>query len=327
MDFDPVPLLRKASLFTSCAKEDIKEIASVCGISSYDDGDPVFEAGEPAERLYIVHTGEVVIRKDDDEGHAVDIARFLPGDFFGELDMFLGSPRNASAVADGQVSLLKFPSDGRTFGSLPEMSLSTSAALFHSFLVQISSRIRDVNSLVKENSPVVRELKKQVYVDKLTGLNNRTYFDEVLEEVISANERVGLLLYKPDNFKIINDSHGHEAGDRVLRFIAERLRDFVEDSDMLFRYMGNENAVILPGGDRDELISLADRLGTLLRELDLTPALGHGDIRLSVSFGLALFPDHAGSARSLSETAHPLTLEGRRRGGNMCLFPEDSEEV
>lgn len=326
MDFDPVPLLREASLFTSCRTGEIEEIASVCGISSYEDGDVVFESGESSERLYIVHTGEVLIRKDDDEGRAVDIARFLPGDTFGELDMFLGSPRNATALADGQVSLLKFPSDSRTFGNLPEMSLSTSAALFHSFLVQISSRIRDVNSLVKENSPVVQELKKQVYVDKLTGLNNRTFFDEVLEDVISKNERVGLLLYKPDNFKIINDLHGHDAGDRALRLIAGRLRDFVPDSDMLFRYMGNENAVILPGGGKKDLARLADRLGAFLRKLDLTPALGHGDIRLSVSFGLALFPDHAGSARSLSEAAHPLTLEGRRRGGDMTLFPEDSEE-
>ncbi len=326
MGSNPLPLLRNASLFSTCCHEDLEEIASFSSFNSFDDGDAVFTAGDPSERLYIVHAGEIVIRKDDDEGHAVDIARFLPGDFFGELDMFVGSPRNASAIASGKASLLSFPGDGKTFQSLPEMSPASSARLLHSFLVQVSSRTRGVNSLVKENSPVVQELKRQVYVDKLTGLNNRTLFDEVLEKSTNGNDHVGLLLYKPDNFKAINDRHGHDAGDKVLRFIADQLRDFVQDSDMLFRYMGNENAVILPGGNREDLSALAESMGDLLRNLDLGNALKGDHMKLSVSFGLALYPEHAGSARSLSEISHPLTLEGRRRGGNLCLFPEDSEK-
>ncbi len=327
MGSNPLPLLRTVSLFTSCGSNEIEEVARFSGFTCYGDGDTVFQAGDSSDRLFIVHSGEVVIRKDDDEGHAVEIARFLPGDVFGDLDMFLGSPRNASAYADGRANLLIFPSEERTFRSLPEMSSGTSAALLHSFLVQVSSRIRAVNLLVKENSPVTQELKRQVYADKLTGLNNRTFFDEVLENSVSSGGSVGLLMYKPDNFKAINDRHGHDAGDKVLRLVADRLRDFVDDSDMLFRYMGNENAVILPGAGRDDLSDLADRMGKLLRELDLSPALGTCDIRLSVSFGLALYPEHADSAAALAEAAHPLTLEGRRRGGNLCLFPEDSEEA
>lgn len=327
MGSNPLPLLRTASLFSSCSAADLEEIASFSGFLAFDDGGIVFDVGNPSDRLYIVHAGEVVIRKDDDEGHAVDLARFLPGDCFGELDMFVGSPRNASAHADGRVSLLTFPSEKMSFQSMSEMNPGTSAALLHSFLVQVSSRTRGINVLVKENSPMVQKLKRQVYSDKLTGLNNRTYFDEILESTVATNESVGLLLYKPDNFKIINDQHGHDAGDRILRLIADRLRDFLSESDMLFRYMGNENAVILPGGNRAQLQSLADRMGALLRDLDLKAFLKGDTIRLSVSFGLALYPEHASGARSLAETAHPLTLEGRRRGGNRCLFPEDSEEA
>ena len=191
--------------------------------------------------------------------------------------MFTGARRNASAVAVGDVSLLAFPGGDRDFRSLPELQPKTSARLTHSFLVQISARIRGVNRLVKENSPVVQDLKKQVYVDKLTGLNNRTCFEETLEKSIRSSDTLGLLFYKPDNFKLINDNHGHDAGDRVLRLIADRLRDFVPDRDMLFRYMGNENAVILPGGNRDNLLNLAVRMGDFLRALDLRPVLGRGE--------------------------------------------------
>ncbi len=327
MASNPLPLLRTATLFSSCKKEEIEEIASLSAFRNYGDGETIFDVGNPSSCLYIVHAGEVVIRKDDDEGRSVDIARFLPGDFFGELDMFLGSPRNESAQAVGRVSVLVFPAGDKSSDYLKKISAGTGAALLHSFLVQVSSRTRGVNTLVKENSPIVQELKRQVYVDKLTGLNNRTYFDEVLENKVSENDRVGLLLYKPDNFKELNDRYGHDAGDKVLRLIADRLREFLKDSDMLFRYMGNENAVILSGAAREDLARLADGMGGLLRGLDLTPALGSREISLSVSFGLALYPEHAETVRDLVDAAHTLTLEGRRRGGNMTLFPEDSEEV
>ena len=327
MGSNPLILLKTAELFSSCGNDDLEAIASYGGYSFWDDGEMVFAAGDPSDRLYIVHAGEIVIRKNDDEGHPVDIARFLPGDCFGELDMFTRAPRNASAFADGRVSLFTFPGDERGFWDLKDIDPGVSARLLHSFMVRISARTRGVNALVKENSPLVQDLKKQVYMDKLTGLNNRTCFDEVLEKIVSAQERVGLLMYKPDNFKAINDRHGHDAGDKVLRLVADRLREFVPDSDMLFRYMGNENAVILPGAGRNELSGLAGRVGSLLRTLDLGVALNGDDMKLSVSFGLALYPDHAGDAKSLADAAHPLTLEGRRRGGNLTLYPEDSESL
>jgi diguanylate cyclase (GGDEF)-like protein len=319
-------LLKTTALFSSCPDEDINEIAVLSGEMKMKDGEKVFDAGDPAERLYLVRSGEVVIRKDDGEGHDLDIARFLPGDYFGELDMFTGQIRNARATASGETSLFCFPGDGRRFSELSELTPAASARLFHSFLIQISARIRGINALVKENSPLVRELKRQVYVDKLTGLFNKTCFEETLARCLDgSHEHIGLLMYKPDNFKEINDTAGHEAGDKVLRFIGEALSDFVPDRDMLFRYMGNENALILPEADRTDLVRWAREIGGFLRGLDLSPILGNRDFALSVSFGLALSPDHGSDVAALVETAHPLTLEGRRKGGNCCLFPEDAE--
>ena len=317
-------LLKSTPLFPSCPDEDLNEIAALIGEITMKDGELVFDAGDAAERLYLVRSGEVVIRKDDGEGYGVDIARFLPGDYFGELDMFTGQIRNARATASGDTSLLCFPGDGRRFSELSELTPAASARLLHSFLIQISARIRGINALVKENSPLVRELKRQVYVDKLTGLYSKTCFEESLARCFDGSyDHIGLLMYKPDNFKEINDTAGHEAGDKVLRFIGDVLGDFV--SDRLFRYMGNENALILPGANRADLARRAKEIGDFLRGLDLSPIIGNRDFSLSVSFGLAFSPDHGSDAAALVDAAHPLTLEGRRRGGNCQLFPEDME--
>ena len=327
MGSDPDVLLKSTALFSSCNDEDLAVIASQSGYLDIPRDAAVFNDGDVPERLYIVDRGEIVIRKNNDEGRTVDIARFLAGDCFGELDMFTGELRNASAFASGDVSLLAFPAGKAHFNEILASYPKVSARLLHAFLVQISARIRGVNVLVKDNSPLVQELKRQVYVDKLTGLYNKTCFDETLSRVIGGDyETTGLLMYKPDNFKEINDTCGHEAGDKVLRHIADGLCELVPDRDMLFRYMGNENALIMPGAGRDELLRQAGIIGDYLRSMDLTKVLNGQSITLSVSFGLGLAPDHGTDAPALAERVHPLALEGRQRGGNLCLFPEDSNE-
>jgi len=319
-------VLRSAALFSDCRDDDLDIVAELSGTVVKTDGEAVFAAGDPSDRMFIVASGEVVIRQEGDDGQAVDIARFLPGDGFGELDWFTGELRSASAVADGEVRLISFPDRVNGLEYLAEAYPGTHARLLHAFLVQISARIRGVNALVKENSPLVQELKKQVYVDKLTGLFNRTYFDETLDRLLrESTGSCGLLMMKPDNFKNINDRFGHETGDAVLVRVAEVLRDFVPDRDMLFRYMGNENALIVPHADRSVLRDRAAEIREFLNGLDLSSLTGDAEVRLSVSIGLALAPDHGGDAASLVDAAHPLTLEGRRRGGNLILFPEDSD--
>jgi diguanylate cyclase (GGDEF)-like protein len=327
MGSDPDRLLKLTTLFSSCSDGDLFVIASHSSFLDFAEQDTVFSEGDRSERFYVVDSGEVVIRKQADGGIPVDIARFLEGDVFGELDMFTGENRNATAIASSGTRLLVFPDGANDFKDILTDHPLVSARLLHTFLVQVSARIRGVNILVKENSPLIRELKRQVYVDKLTGLNNKTFFEETLERILSnqgIGETTGLLMYKPDNFKAINDNFGHEAGDRVLRYIADGLCEIVKDRDMLFRYMGNENALVLPGAGRMELLEWAEVLGDYLRSLDLGEIIGDNSFRLSVSFALGMAPEHGKDAQSLINAVHPLSLEGRQRGGNCCLFPGDS---
>jgi len=319
----PNALLKSTALFSTCTDEDLAIIASYSRFTRLRDGEVLFHANDSPERLYVIASGEIVIRRSDEEGSSSDIARFLSGDCFGELDMFTGEKRNASAVALGEVSLLAFPGGDDRFENILELQPRVSARLLHAFLVQISAKIREVNALVKDNSPLVQELRRQVYADKLTGLNNRICFEETLARLVGEGKRIGLLMYKPDNFKEINDTYGHEVGDKALRQIGEGLRDIVPNRDLLFRYAGNENAVILPNADRSALIKLAKRIRNALQNLDLSKLLDGNTVPLTFSFGLGLAPIHGNDAAALIEAIHPLPLEGRRRGGTAMLFPED----
>lgn len=316
-------LLKSTALFSTCTDKDLATIASYSLFTRVRDGEVVFNVDDSPDRLYVIDSGEIVIRRFDNEGASSDIARFLSRDCFGELDMFTGEKRNASAIAVGEVSLLAFPGGDDKFEDILNLHPRVSARLLHAFLVQISAKIREVNALVKDNSPLIQELRRKVYLDKLTGLNNKTYFEETLARLIGEKKRVGLLICKPDNFKEINDTYGHEAGDKTLQRIGEELGDIVPDRDLLFRYMGNANAVILPDADRSDLIELAKKIKNGLRNLDLSDFLDDNVVPLTFSFGLGLALVHGEDDITLVETVHSLPLEGRRRGGGAILFPED----
>lgn len=138
--------------------------------------------------------------------------------------------------------------------------------------------------------------------DNLTGLANRMQFHERLDEALAGarrnDTRVGLLLLDLDGFKIINDTGGHAAGDRLLRRVAAGLGEVTRRNELACRLGGDEFAVVAPSvADREELRSLADRLH---ERLDLPVSFADGrTLRVTASIGVALYPDDAGTSDEL----------------------------
>ncbi len=319
-------LLRKTDIFSSLTPEDFGIVLSMSDQLEFQGDHTIFQPGNISKCFYVIIEGAVVIRTGDTNADQTDIARFLAGDSFGEVGFFTTKPHTARAVTSGDTKLLRFPKDGMTLADISEQWPSMSARLMHSFLADVSTRIRKANALIKNNSPLVRKLKRQVYVDKLTGLNNKTYFEEVLEKTLQDGANIGLLLCKPDNFKEINDAYGHEAGDQVLKFVAESLAETVPTQDMLFRYMGNENAIILPESTYESLREFGEHIRNFLNNLNISKVVDAFSHSLSVSIGLVLSPQHGKSREELIRGAHSLVMESRNRGGNLILFPEDSHD-
>ena len=316
-------ILKSAELFSELSVADIRTIAEHSGFRSCENGESVFLEGDPGRALYIVESGEVVVRKTNDDGLITDIARYVRGNLFGELDLLTPADRSASAVADGETRLLEFPGPGADFSDFLDTEPAVSARLMHRMLVETAERIRRVNHLVKENSPLVQELQKQVYRDKLTGLHNHVYLAERLRELISKDgSSFALCISKPDNFKLLNDEYGHEAGDRAIELMAGGLRDFVGDDTRTVRYKGNAMAVILPGLNREQAIEGARRIRKFLNGLDLSEITGGNDFRFTTSIGVSLYPGFDGSLEEMLRRTHELPLEGRNRGGNMILVAE-----
>jgi diguanylate cyclase (GGDEF)-like protein len=321
-----ITLLKQTDIFSSLSGSEIELIAGSSDFHDYKTDATVFMQGDPGIALYIVQSGEIVVQKNEDESNRkTDIARFVQGDCFGELDLFTETSRNVSAFASKQTKLLGFPGSSTGFKGFLTEHPDLSARILHKILVGIAGRIRRANALIKENSPLMQELRKQVYRDKQTGLFNQTYLMEKMREFASKKRSVfSLIIIKPDNFKALNDTYGHDAGDKAIRILARRLRDFIGDDKKTARYKGNAMAVLLNGSTKEEAYNQALNIQEFIKSLDVTKATEGKAFPLTASIGISLFPEHGKNVEDLVFKTHELPLLGRNRGGNLILFPEDA---
>ncbi|MEI9926501.1 MAG: EAL domain-containing protein [Sphingomonas sp.] len=140
--------------------------------------------------------------------------------------------------------------------------------------------------------------------DAVTGLRNRTAFqaalDVALEDSAGSGSTLALLLIDLDNFKQINDSYGHHAGDLVLRIFGDRITAVLPPGAVFARFGGDEFAIVLPGAPLEAAPVLAGALQTVSRS---PIALDGGTVDLRASIGVAIFPDHAATREDLIKCA------------------------
>lgn len=166
-------------------------------------------------------------------------------------------------------------------------------------------------------------------VDSLTGLPNRLLFNDRLDTIINEATRRGecfaVLFVDLDHFKAINDSHGHAAGDQVLRTVAQRLSASVRASDTVARYAGDEFIVVLRHiVKNDDVQRVAEKIVQVMSTpLNLDTGVS---LQVTASMGLSLFPDDAGDTETLLRHADEAMYAAKKQGRNTFKMYEMSPE-
>jgi diguanylate cyclase (GGDEF)-like protein len=164
-------------------------------------------------------------------------------------------------------------------------------------------------------------LTRQAQTDGLTNLANRRALDERLDVEVDHAKRLGtniaFVIADIDNFKSINDSHGHQTGDEVLRRVAQTFAEAVRELDLPGRYGGEEIAIVLPGTNLTGARALAEKIRKRLEELTLTTPDGVA-FQVTASFGAACFPAQS-SVEALVAAADAALYEAKRTGKNRVV--------
>ncbi|WAC63353.1 EAL domain-containing protein [Pseudoxanthomonas sp. SL93] len=171
-----------------------------------------------------------------------------------------------------------------------------------------------------------RDVRRMAYTDSLTGLTNRLAFRESLDHRLmmlrGAGRQLALLFADIDDFKRVNDTLGHEAGDEVLQQFAHRIRDAVElmggDDALLARFGGDEFVILIQDGDvRSSATRLAEKL---VAELGRPIVVQDRQVFLGTSIGITLFPEDASGATALMKNGDIAMYQAKVAGKNCYRF-------
>lgn len=162
-------------------------------------------------------------------------------------------------------------------------------------------------------------MQQLALTDSLTGCVNRRSFEMQLERDLRLGTRmcqpVALIMLDIDHFKRVNDTHGHGAGDQVLRLVARLIKAELRGVDTAARYGGEEFMIILPQADERGAIILAERIRHSVEQAEV-PGVGH----VTVSLGIAIYPSHADDRDRLLSLVDQALYAAKRSGRNrVCL--------
>lgn len=189
------------------------------------------------------------------------------------------------------------------------------------FVIEKALETKRLQELAQK-STYYRELSN---IDELTGINNHRFFKQTLRSETDRHMRYGrqlsLLMIDIDDFKSVNDQHGHLIGDQVLHQVAQLLKKTIRGCDLISRYGGEEFTVILPETSESEAIMVAKRILSTVNSHRFENIKAKLQQKITVTIGLASFPKDATTATQLIQKSDIALYQGKQEGKNrLCIF-------
>ncbi len=292
------------------------------------------------------HTGElsfeiaVGLRKEDlvgvrlqrGEGIAGHVAESGEAVFLGELVggnlQFSERVDRITGFETKSIACVPMKIRDRVLGVIEVVNVREMEA-FREKYAPVLSILADYGAIAVENARLFERIRRMAITDEYTGLFNARYLHDKLESLIGEARLQGTSLAAAfidmDNFKSVVDTHGHLLGSRVLSEVGRVMSSCLSPSDLLIKYGGDEFVLLMPGRGRREAAALVDavrravRAGTYLESVE-------APVRLTASFGIAVFPADAGTKRDLLSRADQAMYRAKRSSKDCVVVYGDVKE-
>ena len=298
-------------------KDDLKSLVTQMYNNLLDKIDEEEEATREQVITYLKDSASIISAIDDSEIDSVEHAKSLFSNAYKELtDKSIASYKSTNTNFERLAQMHE-----KTINEcqMEEIDLNAITEKFNEIQTHMTDEIKKANNVINSLTNQVKILEETTNLDSLTKVFNRraltTYLEEVCERG-SANNELHLLILDIDDFKDINDKHGHIAGDKVLIFIANIFRKTLRDGDKVFRYGGEEFIIILNRIDAEHCKKIADRLLELVRNSKLIYK-GKG-IHVTMSIGTTKYEEND-TPDTLISRADKALYQAKQNGKNqMC---------
>ncbi|HIP96818.1 MAG TPA: sensor domain-containing diguanylate cyclase [Anaerolineae bacterium] len=185
--------------------------------------------------------------------------------------------------------------------------------------------------IVLKNAQLYERSQQLAETDRQLGLMNQTAFRQraqrTLGRVQLTQHQAALLLADVDDFRVINNTYGHQVGDLVLQGVAQVLKESTADDNLVARYGGEEFVALLPGADEAQAQEVAERIRSAVEKYVFTTDQGV-EVRATISVGIAVFPDDARDVSGLIKKADRAAYLAKRMGKNrICLYEDRTDRT
>jgi diguanylate cyclase (GGDEF)-like protein len=284
--------------------------------------------GAPAAVFYVVVAGSERLRPMETVGTVGEVEELAAGTAgLAGTAARLGAPVLWPAGGDGAAPSHLEPEAGAGAMAVPLRSGGHPFGVLAYYGRPVPFDDEDVDALVIllrqaetaiENSFLYEEAVRLSLTDGLTGLWNRRNFDLRLESELSRavrfSEPFAVVFVELDQMKVVNDRHGHQAGDTVLIELARRLSEAVREVDLVARWGGDEFTLLLPKTGLAGALLLAEKIRAAVADAPFRVDTGALDITISV--GVAAYPEHGAAGKDLMAAADAAMYRAKARGRN-----------
>lgn len=313
--------LSHVGIFSLLSNEETALVAGYLDPVDLASGDVLFREGDPGDDLYIIRSGRmrIGIRLPDGSEHC--IAELAAGDFLGEMSIFDHAPRSATCRALEPTSLLALSKS--EFSAIIAEQPRIALKLMYRMLNVATQRLRGTGQIAADMVLWGEGAQKRAITDELTGAYNRRFLEDSLDgyvaEAAEKGRPLSLVMVDLDHFRAINERHGHEKADRVIKAVVALFRELLGPSAVVARYGGDEFVLILPGLDARAAAGSLARVCAAIAGFDALAAADGTVERVTASMGVASFPADAPDVAALRKAADAALYRAKEEGRNRVV--------
>ncbi len=285
----------------------------------------IFWLGKPAEKLK--NHLENIAKQMIHEHHQQEMAETIINHNISNENFCLSILGEDDIEHEAKSILLDAPKIGGIVGLGIQSRMEKDS--IHSIVIDsILTTLLNLVGSIKAINKYTENLEYYATRDPLTGLFSQRVFRDLLEYEVKRASRheyhFGVMVIDCDNFKPINDTHGHSFGDEFLKAFADILTDSKRDEDILSRYGGDEFTIVLPESDLKESYTIARRILENVEKFELAAPDG-SMVTMTVSIGMSIFPEHSTDPKELFNIADSMMYRAKYEGKNGIKYPTDDD--
>ena len=309
------PIL-ESDLFSNLLPDEKKYISDRAAQVKLKKGEVLFHDGKKADHLFLLQEGLVRVFKPREDGGEDEIARFTSGDIIGDFDFARDAEYDANAETAEESTVIVFPKPGVSMEKIALEAPGINSKILLNSAAMVTARIKSTRKLIIESAPWVKELHRKIYEDSGTGLWKQSFITDEINGILE--DPMALIMLKPDRFKILVDTLGHDAGDKAMVKIAAILKNIThrQGHGWPMRFKSNETGVLMNKCDAELANTLALAIAKEVAALAPVPLGGNESFPFSGSIAWGIWPADDKSWDSLFTNTYKLLMDTWKEGGN-----------